>query len=175
MKISIIVCSIAALVAIVVGCTRPEEPTVLNYDDMIILDAEDLGEGSIGSSYNEDILPVLRQHVASPAELVEELDAEAGSYKVTYQGQIYVIYCPGMDLSEGQNWGNASFALFDIVNRQIQSSSIKFYAINGGNDLGGMFLTEEAYNQAVKSLRRKEDWPYLPKQEHPWYGQPHEE
>lgn len=148
---------------------------MLNYDEMIFLDAEDLGEGSIGSSYKRDILPILARHVDSTADVIEELDTEVGSYKVSCQGKKYLIYSPDMDMSEGQSWGNATFALFDIVNRQLQNSSVRFYAINGGNDLGGMFLTEETYSQAIKSLSRKTDWPYLPKPDHPWYGQEHDE
>jgi hypothetical protein len=171
------VCGIVAVAVIVIGCgsEKPQETSALNYDDMIFLDAEELGEGSIGDSYKTDIIPVLQQYVEAPAEIVEDLDPNTASYKVTSQGQTYVIASPGMDLSEGQNWGNAAFALFDIVNRQLQNSSVKFYAINGGNDLGGMFLTEETYNQAIKSLNRKMDWAYIPTAEHPWYGQPHDQ
>jgi hypothetical protein len=177
MKIVLIVCgAIAVLALLVSACSRrqPEKEPVLNYDDMIFLDAEDLAEGSIGSSYNEDIVPILKQYVAAPAGLVEERNAEAGSYKVTSQGQTYVIYSPDMNLGGGHSWGNATFAVFDIVNRQLEGAPVKFYAISGGNDLGGMFLDEETYDQGIKSLERKEDWPYLPKPDHPWYGQQHD-
>lgn len=177
-KIVLLICGIVVvLLGLIVAFSKkqPEEVTVLNYDDIIHLDAEDLGEGSIGALYKRDVLPILRQHVATPAEVVEEMDSEAGLYKITSQGKTYVIYSPEMDLNEGQNWGNATFALFDIVNRQLQDSPYRFYAINGGNDLGGMFLTLETYDQAVKALKRKADWPYLPTKDHPWYGQPHDE
>ena len=80
-----------------------------------------------------------------------------------------------MDVSEGQNWGNATFSLFDIVNRHLQDTSVKIYAINGGYDLGGMFLMRESYDQADNSLENKSDWPYVPTSEHPWYGQEHDE
>ncbi len=66
-----------------------------------------------------------------------------------------------MDANEN-NWGNATFALFDIVNRQLEDTPYRFYAIYGGNDLSGMFLTEEACDEAILSLPRKMDWPYLP-------------
>jgi hypothetical protein len=176
MRSILAVCGFAALVAAMVGCGKRAagEPAVLDYDHMILLDAEALAEGGIGSSYRKDIAPVLKQYVATPAGISEELGTEAGSYKVTSQGQTYVIYSPGMDLEQGQSWGNATFALFDIVDRQLQGSSVRFYAVNGGNDLGGIFLTQETYNRAVGDLRRKRDWPYLPEAAPPWYGQPHE-
>ena len=61
MKIVLIVCCIAVVAAIVAGCGRLKthvSADVLDYDKTIFLDAEDLGEGSIGSSYKTDIVPV---------------------------------------------------------------------------------------------------------------------
>lgn len=182
MKIVLVLCYIAVVTAVVAGCGRRKSQAdsqaskdVLDYDKMVLLDAEDLGEGSIGSSYKADVVPVLKQYVTSPAEVTEQLDPKGNSYKVICQGQAYVVYSPDMDLSQGQNWGNATFALFDIVNRQLQGSSVRFYAINGGNDLGGMFLDQQTYDRALKSLSRKQDRPYLPRPEPPWYGQEHDD
>ncbi len=175
-----IIWGIVALVALITTCSKKQHKEqskkayTLNYDDMILLDAEELGEGRIGELYKKDVLPVLQKHIPVPAEVSEELDSAEGSYKVTSQGKTYIIYSPKMDMSEGQNWGNATFALFDIVNRQLENSTYHFYAINGGNDLGGMFLTKETYDKAINSLNKKSDWPYLPTEEHPWYGQPHD-
>jgi hypothetical protein len=59
----------------------------LNYDEMILLDAEELGEGSIGALYKQDVVPLLQKHVATPAEIVEDLDSEIGSYQVTSHGK----------------------------------------------------------------------------------------
>lgn len=176
MKIVIVFCGIVVLLAIIAACSKKQEKTVdvLNYDNMILLDAEELGEGRIGEIYQKEILPVLQKHVKSPAQIKEELDSDADTYKVTSQGRTYIIYSPEMDMNEGQNWGNATFALFEIVNKQLQDSSYHFYAFYNGNDLGGMFLNNETYEKAIKSLNRKTDWPYLPKAEHPWYGQPHD-
>jgi hypothetical protein len=36
-----------------------------------------------------------------------------------------------------------------------------------------MFLTPEQAEAAKKSLPRKVDWPYLPVDRQPWYGQYH--
>ena len=56
---------------------------------------------------------------------------------------------------------------------QLTKSNYGFYAINSGNDLCGMFLTKEQYKQAISSIKNKTDWPYVPTQNKPWYGQPH--
>ena len=84
------------------------------------------------------------------------------SYSVESQGQDYIIYSPDLEDSEGQCWGRATFAFFDIVNKQLEGSTHRFYAFYGGNDLGGMFLKKEEYDAAIKSYKNKKDWPYLP-------------
>lgn len=141
----------------------------LNYDEFIPLDAEALAEAGIAQAY-EELGPRLRKYIPEPARIQEKVDNDSPSYSVSALGRDYFIY-GGDDQREG--WGRATFALFSIVNRQLESSKYRFYAINGGNDLGGMFLTPEEAEKAKKSLPRKEDWPYVPTLEAPWYGQFH--
>ena len=141
----------------------------LNYDELVILDAEDLAETGIRRAYDE-LRPTLRKYVDSPAELREVIDSDNPAYSVFCLGKEYFVY-GGNDQEE--SWGRATFALFDIVNRQLANTQHRFFAINGGNDLGGMFLTLEQAEAAKKSLPRKSDWPYLPVLEAPWYGQHH--
>jgi hypothetical protein len=141
----------------------------LNYDNLVILDAEALAEAGIKSAY-EALLPALLKYIPSAAPIHERIDNDSPSYTIMCQGREYFVY-GGNDQDE--SWGNATFALFDIVNRQLSGTRYRFYAINGGNDLGGMFLTPAEADAAKKSLPRKEDWPYLPKLERPWYGQYH--
>lgn len=177
MKILLIALGLAltmAAIVLVQSETHSKETFVLDYDDMILLDAEELGEGDIGRAYNESVIPLLKKYVDSPAEIVEDRNPDGPSYKVTSQGKTYIIYSPEMEINAAQNWGNATFALFDIVNRQLKDSPYKFYAISGGHELGGMFLTQDTYERAIKSLKRKRDWPYLPDHEHPWYGLEHD-
>jgi hypothetical protein len=159
------------------ACSKKEqkmEPTVLNTEDLILLDAEDLAEGGIKTSYKKEVLPKLQKYISTVATIEEEYDPQAQSYKVASQGKTYLIDSPGMNLAEGRLWGNAGFALFDIVNRQLQNSPYRFYAVYGGNDLSGIFLTRKGYEQALRSVTRKTDWPYLPDSTPPWYGQPHD-
>jgi hypothetical protein len=144
----------------------------LNYDDAIHLDAESLAEGGIAEGY-ESLLPELRKFVKNPATIEEDRDDEAPSYSVRCGGAQFEIHSPELDDEEGNSWGRATVALFAIVNAQMKDSSHRFYAVNGGNDLFGMFLTPAQAKEAQKSLPNKADWPYLPKDEEPNYGQYH--
>jgi hypothetical protein len=146
----------------------------INYREMILLDAEDLAETGIAEAYRL-LLPKLRQFVSKPLEIEESFDSDKPRYAVRCGGKEYIIYSPELDDSEGDSWGRATFALFSIVNDQLAGSTHRFYAINGGNDLGGMFLTPAEVEDAKLTPRRKTDWPYIPQNKHPWYGQPHED
>ncbi len=84
----------------------------------------------------------------------------------------FVIFRPEQE-DQGNSWGLATFAFFRIVNDQLERSEYRFYAINGGNDLGGMFLTPAQAQAARQALPNKRDWPYVPTQEPPWFGMCH--
>ncbi len=144
----------------------------LDYNKMLLLDSEDLAEGGILRAY-QPVREILSQYVVQPAEIQEVVDDDKPSYTVKCLGQEYPIYSPALPDDEGQSWGRATYAFFKIVNDQMEKSEYRLYAINDGNDLGAMFLTEAECEAAWKSLPRKEDWPYLPTLEHPWYGQFH--
>jgi hypothetical protein len=144
----------------------------LKYDDAIHLDAESLAEGGIAEGY-QSVLPELRRFVPHPATLYESLDDDTPSYSVRCGDSEFDIYSPELDEQKGNSWGRATVALFSIVNEQLENSTHRFYAINGGNDLSGVFLTPAEAVAAQATLRDKRDWPYLPKDEHPWYGQYH--
>jgi len=144
----------------------------LDYAKMLVLDAEGLAEAGIKKAY-ESALPVLRQYVSEPAQVQEVIDNDTPSYLVRCAGQEYMIYSPALPDDEGQLWGRATYAFFKMINDQLSKSEYRLYAINGGNDLGGMFLTQPECEAARKSLRRKEDWPHVLTLEHPRYGQQH--
>jgi hypothetical protein len=144
----------------------------LNYADAIHLDAEALAEGGIAEAY-ESLLPHLRKFVKNPAGIEEDRDDDAPSYSVRCGDSNFEIYAPDLDEGQGNSWGRATVALFSMVNVQMKNSTHRFYAINGGNDLFGMFLTPAEATAAQKSLPNKSDRPYLPKDEEPWYGQYH--
>jgi len=144
----------------------------LDYDHWIPLDAEDLAETGIGDAY-ESLLPELQKHAREPVPIQEVIDDDVPRYSVRAGAEEYVIYAPELDGQAGNGWDRATFALFDIINAQLAGSEYRFFAINGGNELGGMFLTPAQAQAARKTLSKKTDWPYLPEDKPPWYGQYH--
>ena len=142
----------------------------LDYDEMMLLDAEDLAEGGIAKAYAE-LLPKLREHVTECAEVEDVMDDVAPRYSVRSAGKEFPIYAPELHESEGHSWGRAAHALFTIVNEQLSGSAVRLFAINGGNDLGGMFLTQAQAEEARQTLPNKRDWPYIVTNEYPAYGQ----
>jgi hypothetical protein len=145
---------------------------MLDYDQMILLDAEDLAEAGILEAY-ESVLPELQKYVPQPAQVEEIKNNDVGRYAVKSGTREFVIYAPDLDDKGGESWGRATVAFFTIINDQLAHSQYRFYAINGGNDLGGMFLTPSQVEAAQKALPNKTDWPYIPKDEPEWYGQYH--
>jgi hypothetical protein len=144
----------------------------LDYEQLVLLDAEDLAEQGIREAY-ERLLPELRKYVSSPAEVEEEIDPDTASYSVRCAGFEFVVYAPTLPGTDAESWGRATYAFFTMVNEQLSGSNMRFYALNGGNDLGGMFLSPEAATASRAGLPRKADWPYIPQLEYPYYGQHH--
>ena len=144
-----------------------EDP--LDYEQVVHLDAEELAEQGIQEAYNA-LLPRLRQYSGSPLEVVEEVDGERGIYSVLAGGVRYEIWGP--DLKPNDGWARASVAFFSIVNRGLEASAHKFYALYSDNDLSGVFLTEEEYLQARRAIEQRSSWPYLLVNEPPHYGFP---
>lgn len=133
----------------------------LDYDKLVILDAEDLAEQGIANAYKE-LLPELSEHVEHPAELEELIDEKLGSYATRCNGVEHIVYSPSIPGSDEESWGRATYLFFKLVNDQLADAEVRFYAINGGNDLGGMFLTPAEVKAAQAALPKKSDWPYIP-------------
>jgi hypothetical protein len=109
---------------------------VLDYDRWIHLDAENLAETGMHEAY-ERLLPELRKYVPHPARIEEVIDNDTPLYSVRCGPKEYAIYGAAQDDENGNSWGRATFAFFSIVNDQLADSENRFFAINGGNDLGG--------------------------------------
>ena len=140
-------------------------------DDVVLLDAQDLAEGGILEAY-EQLHPQLRQHEASEIDVAEEFDEEAATYAVLADGKRYDIR--GND-AEGDPWVLATIAFFEIVNASLPHASHRFYALYGGKDLAGIFLTGEQFEMARQSTARHSDWPWTPVNRAPDYGFPYDE
>lgn len=136
-------------------------PYTLDYSELVHLDAEALAETGIREAC-ERLLPELRKYVARPAPVEEVIDNDTAVYSVWCGGRVYAIYGPGLNERDGGSWARATAAFFDLVNEQLAGSEYRFYAINGGNDLGGLFLTPAQARESRDGLPNRTDWPYLP-------------
>lgn len=143
----------------------------INYGAALHLDAEDLAEQGIQDAYNA-ITPYFAEHEVHARPVTENIDSSGGDYSVDADGHQYAICGP--DISEADSWGLATHALFDIVNRQLTATDVRFFALNGGNDLFGIFLSTTQAEHARRALPRTSDWPYLPTPEPPWFGMFHD-
>ena len=168
----IVAIGFALLLAVLIIRQRFSLRALLASDKLIGLDAEDLAEQGIGAAYS-NLLPRLKQYVAEPAPLEEIVDSERGSYAIRCNGQEYQIYS-GDDAHNGhESWARATYYLFKLVNDQLAGTDVRFYALYGGNDLAGVFLTPGQAKSEAAALPRKTDSPYIPELKAPWYGQPH--
>jgi hypothetical protein len=86
----------------------------LDYDKLILLDAERLAEQGIADAY-QLLLPTLREHVARPAEVREILDADLPAYTIQCNGEEYIVYSAADPGTEVQSWGRATFFLFLLL------------------------------------------------------------
>lgn len=162
---------IRALLKYIFG-DEPEKATTedsLDYEQVVHLDAEDLAEQGIKAAY-EDLLPQLQHYTEVPIEVTEEVDSDAGSYAVLAAGKRHEIWGPTIDSNDG--WARATVAFFEIVNANLGQSSRRLYALYGGNDLSGAFLTSEQYSMARQAIKNPSYFPYMPVMEPPHYGFP---
>ncbi|QGZ38812.1 hypothetical protein IP92_05205 [Pseudoduganella flava] len=149
---------------------RAPDPAPFDYDDILPLDAEDLAEQGILAAYRE-VLPHLARYCAHPIEIVEELDNDGGGYAVVAAGVRHQIHAEDHG-HDGESWARATVALFRIVNANLADSTHKFYALNGGNDLSGIFLTDEQFRLARRVYKRPSDWPWMPDDRLSGHGHP---
>ena len=137
-------------------------------------DAEDLAEGGI-PGFLESVAPFLaREGVPSPE--IEDRFSDR-SYTMKVAGREHTIYGE-LDLQReerepGRLWAIATVRTFSIVNDLLVAagSEERLYAVNGGNDLFGLFLTPPQFAEIVAyagaDLRGA---PYEVRDEPPSYG-----
>jgi hypothetical protein len=140
----------------------------LNYDHAILLDAEDLAEGGINKAIETIQADLNRAKIPVKLSAVKETHGEIGS--IEYKNKTIVFFD-----SEKENndhlWALATYALFFVVNDQLEDSGYKLYAVNGGNDLVGFLLRDNEYRAAIK-VTDVDNRPYLPSDKPPMFGYP---
>jgi hypothetical protein len=102
----------------------------LNYNKMLLVDAEDLAEGGIKEAYDR-LVSDLKSHVSEILEVGHVVDSDAPSYTVEVRGVEYVILSPAVPKEDGSSWGRATYVFFKIGNDQLADSDYRLYAING--------------------------------------------
>ena len=175
--------SIALFVLLLLGCSgqarEDAEIADFNAEDFSSfvalnaydLDAERLAEHGIAEAYSR-VLPELRLHVPNALSIDEVIDHQSGRYEVLAGSRRYQIVPSPQGATDYESWGFATFALFDIVNSQLTDTEVRFYAINAGHDLEGLFMHPEQRALSRKDEETDGDQPYIPTDQAPLFGQP---
>lgn len=147
---------------------------VLDYDRVVHLDAEALTEFGMKDAY-EELIPLFADRGVKLAPLKETISDDQKTYSIAVNDKQYSIYSPeNFDLlSIDALWGRSAAGFFKAINDQLGSKPIRFYALYGGNDLMGIILTPAEAEAARAALDKPDEWPYLPDEVGPWYGQYH--
>jgi hypothetical protein len=141
----------------------------LDYDHLVQLDAEDLAEQGILAAYTA-LRPRLQNYSGNVLDVSEEIACDAGAYSVVADGERHIIWETGLANKDG--WERATVVFFKVVNANLRDSEHKFYALYGGNDLSGMFLTDQEFRAARKAIKNPGHWPWTPVDDAPGYGYP---
>lgn len=152
------------------GPVHHQTPAI-DYESAIGLDAEDLAEQGIAGAY-QGVAPAMGAFGVTPELITETIDDATGGYSVSCAGEDYCISGPGID--DAHAWGLATWALFEMVNRQLITVESKMFAISGGHDLAGIFMTPADAEIARRTLPKNQTWPYLPTSEPEWFGMLHD-
>jgi len=167
---------LVVLASATIGCDsadrKSDSKVMLDYDKAIFLDAEFLAELGIAVAYSE-MAEHLKGFGVEPDKIDEIADNDIPTYAIRHNEIVHEVYNPRLDRPEDHAWGRATVIFFEIVNSQLTVSDHKFYAISGGHDLAGIFLTEAEMLAAREDLSDRRDWPYLPKFGDRWFGMPH--
>lgn len=162
--------ALAALLGTATGSVaRQAGGDPIPYDEVLNLDAETLAEVGIVQVYDE-IEPVIASHGGTPDSFREIVDEQSGSYAIEHRGVVYPV--SGGDIGVAQGWGNAAAVFFEIVNRQMEGSEYRFYALDHGNGLQGVFLTDQQFAAARAFHRKGVNVPFVPTREPPMFGMP---
>jgi hypothetical protein len=149
--------------------SNPVDP--IDYDEVFHLDAENLAEYGMKQSYDL-LIPKLQTLGVKPKPMTEIFSQDDGRYNLYVGGKTYKVW-NGEALTKNEfPWPLATAIFFETINDQLSKSEYKFYAINGDNDLHGVFLKKAEFEAAVQFHGVPYDRPYLPNREPPFFGLP---
>lgn len=145
----------------------------------LLTDAESLAEGGV-DEFLEQARPFLESRGATVPEAQDVVDDSYGAYSVVVGTTEHTIYTAAESRQAveqlGLLWGLATARAFGLINGLLAEAGAqdRLYALSGGNDLAGVFLTD-AMAAVIRSQPDLpfDSIPYTPDTEHPWFGQPH--
>jgi len=112
-------------------------------DRMFMLDAESLAEGGIAEALAE----VYEEHedkFKGALECEEVWGDEEESYSLEWGKHRFEVYGPSDPESHEKSWERATVAAFSVLNTYVKKPW-KVYAVGGGEDLWGIFLTPQEH------------------------------
>ena len=141
-------------------------------------DSESLTESGVGR-FVESVRPFLEKQGVTIPEITERFDEE---YALVVDGEVVPVWTREEIDRElhgnqgGLTWGLSTARTVGLVNSWLAATSSKqrAYAVNGGNDLWIMFLSDDLF-QFISTHPgvSPESAPYSPTEDYPWFGQPH--
>lgn len=148
-----------------------------NAERLYPADAEDLAEGGVCSFLTSVSAFLAREGISRPTATDDISD---DGYTVLVNDTNYDIY-NAIELERDENeqpgliWGLSMTRCFNMINQLLESvgSAERLYAVNGGNDLFGFFLTPHLFELIVRHPQaRPSDGPYECTENYPRFGQP---
>ena len=137
-------------------------------------DAEELAEGGV-LGFLEEVSPFLAAEGVAVPDTQDHITED--NYKLRWAGQEHLVY-DASDLAReekepGRLWAIATVRTFSLVNGLLGStrSQERLYAVNGGNDLFGLFLTPSQLAEVLAYAGNDaRGVPYEVQDAPPWYG-----
>lgn len=148
-----------------------------NANRLYPADAEDLAEGGAGPFLTSVSAFLTREGISLPTATDDIFD---DGYTVFVNDMEFEIY-NAIELERDENeqpgliWGLSMTRCFNIINQLLEAagSTERIYAVNGGNDLFGFFLTPHLFELIVRHPQAApHDGPYKCTENYPRFGQP---
>jgi hypothetical protein len=135
-------------------------------------DAEDLAEGGIGE-FLEELRPHLVERGVDFGEVEDVVDEDTLAYDVRVGDEVHTIYGPDAAQAEmARVWGIAWVRGFEILNGLLERAGSRERAYTMP-EWDVWFLTPEQFDAVRAAVEEPRSRPYLPVDEHPWYGADH--
>ncbi len=138
-------------------------------------DEEELSEGGV-VKFIRTMEPFLAKQGVFITQLADHFVEEDPGYSISVNGKKILVYGPA-EMDSANIWALAKARTFALVNELLLQAKSKerLFAMHGGNELFGFFLTPELKKEICKQENiLPRDRAYVPTEEPPWFGQEHD-